>query len=145
MSVLLSLFMVLYFFSEGCTEGYTWAGGDRRRNNGLIRDTMKNKEARGVLDYHGWRLLEGVGILGVAVVSYFYVGDVWNYLLILGGSYCFGNSLYEFALHYIASGSPVTGDRDFHILGVVIRVSRFYPFGAMLIGVMLLYLGFAYV
>ena len=35
------LFMLVYWFSEGCTEGYTWATKAKRTKNSLIFGAMK--------------------------------------------------------------------------------------------------------
>ena len=40
LELLLPLFIILYWFTEGVTEGYTWAKPKRRKENKLIRPIM---------------------------------------------------------------------------------------------------------
>ena len=37
------LFMVLYWLSESCTEGYTWDNAKRRKSNKLIFGSVNKK------------------------------------------------------------------------------------------------------
>ena len=68
LELLFCLSIILYWFSEGVTEGYTWAKPKRRKENKLIRP---NHGTNGIIDYHGWRIFENLGIWGTVLCSFF--------------------------------------------------------------------------
>ena len=68
LEILLPLLIILYWFSEGVTEGYTWAKAKRRKENKLIHP---NNGKNGIMDYHGWRIFENLGIWGTVITAYF--------------------------------------------------------------------------
>ena len=76
-------FMVVYWLSEGCTEGYTWAKKARRTKNALIFGSVNKKgkpSGQGILDYHAWRLGENIGMVG-SIFSAFLFTSFWSLLL----------------------------------------------------------------
>lgn len=115
LEILICLAIILYWFSEGVTEGYTWATTKRRNENKLIHPNNKHN---GVMDYHGWRILENVGIWGTVIIAFFLQISIQKFFLVGIGSWLIGTSLYEFALNYVNTGTiwkPVT--YRWHILG----------------------------
>ena len=80
--------MWTYWFSEGCTEGYTFANSDRRKENKLISEHKGKGE--GVLDYHAWRLGENIGTVGAVASAYMISSEPLNFAMILTGSWLTG-------------------------------------------------------
>ena len=68
------LLIIVYWFSEGVTEGWTWSTKKRKETNKLIHP---NNKSNGIFDYHMWRILENVGIYGVPLYWHF----LWKVLL----------------------------------------------------------------
>ena len=59
LQILFCLLIIIYWFSEGVTEGWTWSTKKRKETNKLIHPNNHNN---GIMDYHGWRIFENVGI-----------------------------------------------------------------------------------
>ena len=119
LELLLPLFIILYWFTEGVTEGYTWAKPKRRKENKLIRP---NHGTNGIMDYHGWRIFENIGIWGTVVTAYFMTPccsvPVKSFFLLGIGAWLIGTFCYEAALNHIYYGviwKPV--DYRWHIFG----------------------------
>ena len=100
-SILFPLFIIMYWFSEGVTEGYTWAKPKRRNENKLIHP---NNKSNGIMDYHGWRIFENLGIWGTVITAFFLDVPVKSFLLIGVGAWLIGSFLYESALNHIYYG-----------------------------------------
>ena len=113
--VLFPILILLYWFAEGVTEGYTWASQERRGSNKLIHPNNGNN---GLFDYHVWRFLENLGIWG-AIACGIMMGSSWGVWLIGIGAWFMGVTIYEFALNHVCSGSIYKKD-DFtwHFLGI---------------------------
>lgn len=62
------LLILIYWFAEGATEGYTWADSERRMENVIIKG---GSDGNGILDYHSWRFLEIFGIHGAILFGIF--------------------------------------------------------------------------
>jgi hypothetical protein len=92
--------IILYWISEGVTEGYTWASQKQRLANKLIHP---NAAHNGLMDYHGWRLFENIGIWGAVIIAYFTDMGAFNFFTLGIGAWFVGASLYEMALNYIVS------------------------------------------
>ena len=108
------LFMLLYWFSEGCTEGYTWATAKQRKTNKLIFGHIKKGKptGKGILDYHSWRLGENIGTVGCILGAYslgiymetnFYdlikeIDSFFNYKLVI--KKCFFEQALSYAYKY---------------------------------------------
>ena len=119
LEILLPLFIILYWFSEGVTEGYTWANAKRRKENKLIHP---NNGKNGIMDYHGWRIFENLGIWGTVITAYFMKPccdvPVKSFFLLGVGAWLIGTFCYEAALNHIYYGKiwkPV--DYKWHIFG----------------------------
>ena len=115
LELLFCLSIILYWFSEGVTEGYTWAKPKRRKENKLIRP---NHGTNGIIDYHGWRIFENLGIWGTVLCSFFLNISLKSFLLLGVGAWLIGTFLYEAALNHIYYGKiwkPV--DYKWHIFG----------------------------
>ena len=115
LEILFPLFIIMYWFSEGVTEGYTWAKPKRRNENKLIHS---NNKSNGIMDYHGWRIFENLGIWGTVITAFFLDVTVKSFLLIGVGAWLIGSFLYESALNHIYYGKiwkPV--DYKWHIFG----------------------------
>lgn len=118
MYLLFFIFLILYLFAEGLTEGYTWADKERRENNALINP---NK-----LDYHFWRLMENAGILGSILVASFAIPLTFKFCIFLLGAWIFGvYMIYERALDYVDHGHPFPPNSgDYHLLGKVYKGAK---------------------
>lgn len=102
-SLALLFFVLLYCFAEGVTEGYTWASNLRRSTNILVSGSLG--EGKAILDYHTYRNLELVGIVGATISALFLFVSLKKFLLLLIGSFAFGfGILYERALQYVDKG-----------------------------------------
>jgi len=102
LEILFPLFIILYWFSEGVTEGYTWAKPKRRNSNKLIHP---NNKSNGLMDYHGWRVLEQIGIWGTVFTSFFYTLPFQTWFLTGLGSWLIGTAVYEMALNHVDKGT----------------------------------------
>ena len=112
---LFPLSVILYWISEGATEGYTWAG-ERRNTNKLIGGSHR-KDA--LMDYHAWRILENVGIWGAVVIAFFLETTFLRMFLLGAGGWFMGTCFYEMALNYVASGTIYKKSSfKWHILGM---------------------------
>ena len=119
LEILIPLFIILYWFSEGVTEGYTWGNAKRRKENKLIHP---NNSTNGIMDYHAWRILENIGVWGTVITAYFMTPccgvPVKSFFLLGIGAWLIGTFCYEAALNHIYYGviwKPV--DYKWHILG----------------------------
>ena len=120
LQVLFPIFIILYWFSEGVSEGWTWANKTRQKKNKLICLHMGKGHA-GMFDYHAWRIFENLGIWGTVIIGFLMGGyDVsFKKFFFLGlGAWLIGTCLYEFALNYVNKNTiwkPI--DFKWHILG----------------------------
>ena len=115
LQILFPLSVMLYWIAEGCTEGYTWANGERRNNNKLISGSSNSVA---LMDYHAWRIFENVGIWGAVVLAFFLETSFMKMFLLGTGGWFMGTCLYEMALNYVASGSIYKKSSfKWHILG----------------------------
>ena len=115
LEILFCLLIILYWFTEGVTEGYTWAKPKRRNENKLIHPNNKHN---GIMDYHGWRIFENVGIWGTVITTFFLDVPLKSLLLLGIGAWFIGTFCYEAALNSVDKGTiykPV--DYKWHILG----------------------------
>ena len=115
LSILFCLLIILYWFAEGVTEGWTWSTKARQNKNKLIHP---NNKSNGLMDYHGWRLLENLGIWGTVIIAFFLDIPLKDFLLLGVGSWFIGTFCYEAALNYVNKGTiykPV--GYKWHILG----------------------------
>ncbi len=110
--------MWLYWFSEGCTEGYTFAKPKRRKENKLICGRVGEGLAK--VDYHTWRLGENLGTIGLLVGAYFSTAAILNFGLFLVGSWLTGTWIYERALNYVFSNDLFPQKEPYHLLGLTI-------------------------
>jgi len=131
--ILFTIAMVIYWLSEGCTEGYTWANKTRRKWNTLICGSI-GKGAKGKLDYHAWRLGENIGIVG-CIFSVLLIPSFWSLLLTFLGSWMVGYFVYERALNYVVSGDPFVKKNDYHLMGITIPRSNTFDSAVAVIGI----------
>ena len=110
--------MWTYWFSEGCTEGYTFANSDRRKENKLICEHKGKGE--GVLDYHAWRLGENIGTVGAVASAYMIASEPLNFAMILTGSWLTGTWIYERALNYVFSNDLFPQKGPYSLMGLEI-------------------------
>ena len=133
--LLFTIAMVIYWLSEGCTEGYTWAKPTRRKKNRLIQGRMG--EGAALIDYHGWRYGENIGIFCSVIIG-FYIPTCTDLILTLLGGWLAGSFLYERALNYVVQGDLFKQDKtEYHIMGLVIPRYRWQDWLALVIGVVL--------
>lgn len=103
LSIIFIIFILIYCFAEGATEGFTWASEQERLNNKIISHNFHQGE--GLLDYHSFRNLELLGICGAIITALFLGLSLKRFILLLIGSFAFGLSLvYERVLQYVAKG-----------------------------------------
>ena len=115
LQILFPLFIIMYWFAEGVSEGWTWSTTLRKRTNKLIHP---NNWSNGIMDYHGWRILENLGIWGTVVTAFFLDISVQSFFLLGIGAWFIGAFCYECSLNYVNKGTiykPV--DYKWHILG----------------------------
>ena len=141
------LFMVIYWFSEGCTEGYTWAKPNRRSKNKLIFGSINkkgNKNGEGVLDYNAWRLGENIGTVG-CILTAFTIGSTGGSYIGLGlvwlGSWMVGYFVYERALNYVCSGDAFVKKGAYHMMNITIPRSNAFDWGVCVVGLIIFILG----
>tara|TARA_R100000750_G_C2279894_1_gene70783 strand:+ start:104 stop:544 length:441 start_codon:yes stop_codon:yes gene_type:complete len=115
LETLFVLAIISYWFAEGVTEGYTWAKPKRRNENKLIHPNNKHN---GLMDYHGWRLLENIGIWGAIAISYFLTISFKMAALLGVGAWFVGIFCYESALNHVDKGTLwKSKSYKWHILG----------------------------
>ena len=133
--ILLFMFLCLYHFAEGCTEGYTWAKPTRRKKNRLIQGRMG--EGAALIDYHGWRYGENIGIFFSVLVGA-YITTCSGLILTLLGGWLAGSFFYERALNYVVTGKLWDDNKkEYHIMGLVIPRYRWQDWLALVSGVSL--------
>ena len=110
--------MWTYWFSEGCTEGYTFANSDRRKENKLICEHKGKGE--GVLDYHAWRLGENIGTVGAIASTYMVSSEPLNFAMLLAGSWLTGTWIYERALNHVFSNNLFPQKTPYSLMGLEI-------------------------
>ena len=141
-SLLLTLAMVTYWLSEGCTEGYTWANKEKRKTNKLIFGGISKgvRSGTGYLDYHAWRLGENIGMVG-SIFSAFLFTNFWSLLLVFIGSWMLGYFIYERALNYICIGTMFAIKGPWKMMGIELPRSNTFDCLIALIGISLIIIG----
>jgi len=136
------IFMLIYWLSEGCTEGYTWAKGDRRKQNKLIFGQITNgvHSGNGMLDYHAWRLGENIGMVG-CIFSAYYIESLWSIGFTFIGSWMLGYFIYERALNYVCLGKSFTKKGTWKMMGIELPRSGLFDCIVAIIGTGLILLG----
>ena len=115
LQILFCLLIIIYWFSEGVTEGWTWSTKKRKQTNKLIHP---NNHSNGIMDYHGWRIFENVGIWGAVIVAFLLDCSFEKFFWLGVGSWFIGTFSYEASLNYVNKGTiykPV--DYKWHIFG----------------------------
>ena len=144
--LLFTIAMVIYWLSEGCTEGYTWASKKERKENKLIFGSITNGQRSGVgyLDYHAWRLGENVGTVGCMLVA-FTLGSVgvsfYSLVLIWLGSWMVGYFVYERALNYVCLGDAFASKGPWKMMSISLPRSNVFDWGVCVLGLVIFYLG----
>ena len=115
LEILFCLCIITYWFSEGVSEGWTWSTAKRKRDNKLIH---ANNKTNGIMDYHGWRLFENIGIWGTVVTAYFLTIPIKSFFLLGIGAWFIGTFCYEAALNHVNKG-VIWKPKDYkwHIFG----------------------------
>ena len=115
LQILFPLFIIMYWFAEGVSEGWTWSSTLRKRTNKLIHP---NNWSNGIMDYHGWRILENLGIWGTVVTAFFLDISIQSFFLLGIGAWFIGAFCYECSLNYVNKGTMYKpADYKWHILG----------------------------
>ena len=145
LGLLFVFFMLVYWLSEGCTEGYTWANKSRRTKNSLIFGVIKKgkPDGKGFLDYHAWRLGENIGNVGCMLTAYTLGVVGMNFIdivLIWLGSWMMGYFIYERALNYVCLGSPFASKGPWKMMHISIERSNKFDWGVFVIGCVLVIL-----
>tara|TARA_Y100000310_G_scaffold65765_1_gene61215 strand:- start:1198 stop:1641 length:444 start_codon:yes stop_codon:yes gene_type:complete len=115
LQLLFPVFIIMYWLAEGVSEGWTWSTTERKKTNKLIHP---NNHSNGIMDYHGWRILENLGIWGTVVTAFFLDIPIKSFFLLGIGAWFVGAFCYECSLNYVNKGTmykPV--DYKWHILG----------------------------
>ena len=146
-SILFTFSMLIYWVSEGCTEGYTWASKEKRENNKLIFGSISNNKRSGIgyLDYHAWRLGENLGNVGCMLVAYM-LGKwcdfgFYDLISVWLGSWMVGYFVYERALNYVCSGSAFTTKGPWKMMHISIERSSKFDWAVCILGLIIFYLG----
>ena len=141
-SILFTIAMLIYWFSEGCTEGYTWASKEKRKTNILIFGGVKNgqRSGMGLLDYHAWRLGENIGMVG-SIFSAFLFSNFWSLLFVFTGSWMLGYFIYERALNYICYKDMFPQKGPWGMMGIEIKRSNIFDCLIALIGITIIIIG----
>ena len=139
--LLFTITMVIYWLSEGCTEGYTWANKTRRKENKLIFGAIHKGKRDGVgyLDYHAWRLGENIGMVG-SIFSAFLFTSFWSLSLTFLGSWMIGYFVYERALNYVVTDDPFVIKGPWKMMGIEIPRSNTFDWAVAGIGLGLIIL-----
>ena len=139
-------FMVVYWLSEGCTEGYTWASKSRRVKNSLIFGSMRNGKpsGQGFLDYHAWRLGENIGTVG-CILTAFTLGtigvSIYSLTLVWLGSWMVGYFVYERALNYVCLGDAFASKGPWKMMNISIPRSNVFDWGVCVLGLVVFGIG----
>ena len=115
LQIMFPLFIIMYWLAEGVSEGWTWSTTERKKINKLIHP---NNHSNGIMDYHGWRILENLGIWGTVVTAFFLDIPIKSFFALGIGAWFIGAFCYECSLNYVNKGTmykPV--DYKWHILG----------------------------
>ena len=115
LQIMFPLFIIMYWLAEGVSEGWTWSTTERKKINKLIHP---NNHSNGIMDYHGWRILENLGIWGTVVTAFFLDISIQSFFLLGIGAWFIGAFCYECSLNYVNKGTmykPV--NYKWHILG----------------------------
>lgn len=139
-SIVFILLILLYWFAEGATEGYTWADKTQRMENVIIKGSTKGN---GILDYHSWRFFEVLGIYGATLLGIFSVRRdptlIWTGI----GSILSGMFIYERVLNYVDTGTIFKEPGwIFYIGGIEIPRYPWQDILLLLIGIGLILTGF---
>ena len=146
-SLLFTIAMVIYWLSEGCTEGYTWANKTKRKNNKLIFGAIHKGKRDGVgyLDYHAWRLGENIGNVGCMLAAYtlgmWCQTNFYDLVLIWLGSWMVGYFVYERALNYVCLGSMFASKGPWKMMHISIERSNKFDIAVCVVGLIIFYLG----
>lgn len=137
--------MLIYWLSEGCTEGYTWASKKERKENKLIFGSIRKgkPDGKGILDYHAWRLGENIGNVG-CMLSAFTLGVIgmnfYGLAVIWLGSWMMGYFIYERALNYICLGDPFASKGPWKMMSISIPRSNTFDWVVFVVGFVLVLL-----
>ena len=101
-SIVFVLLILLYWFSEGATEGYTWASQEQRMENAIIKG---GAHGNGILDYHSWRFFEVLGIYGATFLGIFSIRRDSTFYWTGVGAILAGMFVYECVLNYVDTGT----------------------------------------
>jgi len=102
LELLFCLSIVLYWFSEGVTEGWTWSTKKRKETNKLIHP---NNHSNGIMDYHGWRIFENLGIWATVILAFLLDSSFSKFFWLGLGAWFIGTFSYEAALNYVNKGT----------------------------------------
>ena len=139
LGLLFVFFMLVYWLSEGCTEGYTWANKSRRTKNSLIFGVIKKgkPDGKGFLDYHAWRLGENIGNVGCMLTAYTLGVVGMNFIdivLIWLGSWMMGYFIYERALNYVCLGDAFSTKAPWKMMGIELKRSNTFDWCVAAVG-----------
>lgn len=133
---LLLTLIVLYQFVEGVIQGYIWS--EYRYSNFLISPDIHH--GQGFLDFHAWRFLETLTIMGLV-----FVGTTFTNYLELGftllGAWWIGFFVYERSLNYVDVGHLFPHKPNFKILWWSIPRHPWQDFFILFIGSGVFYYG----
>ncbi|MCJ7801820.1 MAG: hypothetical protein MUP82_05630 [Candidatus Marinimicrobia bacterium] len=140
--ILFTLLILLYWFAEGATEGYTWADPDHRMENVIIKG---GAQGNGILDYHSWRFLEVLGIYGATLIAILSIRNIRRFIWSGIGSMLVGMFIYERVLNYVNDGTiyKESGWR-FYIGGIEIPRYFWQDITLLVIGLSLIVVGIIY-
>lgn len=133
--VIAALGVLLYFIGEGTTEGFTFASQQRRKNNKIIRDAHADKQSKGFLSYHVYRVcFENLGMVMTIVSAFFIRINIFAFTWFMLGWMGVGIFIYERMFNWVSYGIPFPKKSDYD-LGEHINFRRTWKLDFWILGI----------
>jgi hypothetical protein len=141
-TILFILLIQLYWFAEGATEGYTWADREQRMENVIVKGRA---DGNGILDYHGWRFMEVLGIYGATLLGILSIRKDPTYIWLGIGSIMAGTFVYERVLNYVVDGTIFKEPGwQFYIAGLKIPRYSWQDITLLIVGIGFIVAGYTF-
>jgi len=138
--IILMICIVIYYIARGCIEGYTFTQLERKLSNIFINPGGKHRlNSKGIFDYHTWRAIEQVAIMGAIGSAFFTNTNMWTFILLLIASISIGWTLFECIINYICHDN-IDQYKDFTIGKYTIPVPAWVKYMGVSLGVVIIVL-----